>query len=165
MSNTNVGGDLDTDSFQHAILQYRNSPDPSTKLSPAMCVFGRPVKDFIPILPGRYQPHPTWRDTLDKREEALRQRHLRSAERWSEHTKKLPPLAVGNHVRIQNQTGRHPTKWDKTGQIIEVRQHDQYIVRVDGSRRVTLRNRKFLRKFLQVHNPAPRILEDIPRYS
>jgi hypothetical protein len=32
-------------------------------------------------------------------------------------------------------------KWDKTGVIIEVRQCDQYGVNVDGSGRVTLRNR------------------------
>ena len=30
---------------------------------------------------------------------------------------------------------------------VEVRQHDQYAIRVDGSGRITLRNRKFLRKF------------------
>ena len=69
------------------------------------------------------------------------------AERWTEHTLRLSPLKVGDTVRIQNQTGPYPTKWDKTGLIIEVRQFDQYMVRVDGSGRVTLRNRKFLRKY------------------
>ena len=54
MSNTKPGGGLDTNAFQRAILNYRNTPDPETKLSPAMCVFGRPIKDFIPIIPGRY---------------------------------------------------------------------------------------------------------------
>ena len=102
-----------------------------------------PIKDFIPILPGRYQPHPTWSDTLATREEALRNRHMKAAERWFEHTKTLPPLAVGNHVRIQNQTGPYPTKWDKTGVVIEVRQFDQYVVRIDGSGRMTTRNCKF----------------------
>ena len=42
---------------------------------------------------------------------------------------------------LQNQVGPHPLKWDKTGRVIEVRQFDQYVVRVDGSGRVTLRNR------------------------
>ena len=140
------------------MLQYRNTPDPETKLSPAMAIFGRPIKDFIPILPGRYQPHPTWQDTLRKREEALRNRHMKAAERWSEHTKRLPPLRVGDTVRIQNQMGPHPRWWERTGTVVEVRQFDQYLVRVDGSRRVTLRNRKFLRRYIPVRSQQPPII-------
>ncbi|KAG0726713.1 hypothetical protein GWK47_035976 [Chionoecetes opilio] len=51
-SNTGPRGELNTDALQRAILQYRNTPDPETKISTAMCIFGRPIKDFIPILPG-----------------------------------------------------------------------------------------------------------------
>ena len=56
---------------------------------------------------------------------------------------------------FKNQTGPHPTKWDKTGIVIEVRQFDQYVVRVDGSGRVTLRNRKFLRHYVPVVPRSP----------
>ena len=86
------------------MLQYRNTPDRDSKLSPAMHVFGHPIRDFIPIPPGKYKPHVTWQETSLAREEALRNRHMREAERWTEHTKRLPPLTVGDTVRIQNQT-------------------------------------------------------------
>ena len=52
-------------------------------------------------------------------------------------------------------TGPHPTKWHRTGRVIEVRQFDQYVVRVDGSGRVTLRNRKLLRKFFSAAPRSP----------
>lgn len=96
-----------------------------------MCVFGQPIKDFIPILPGKYKPHNTWYMSLAAREEALRNQHMHAMERWSEHTKRLPPLVIGDHVRIQNQSGNNPIRWDKTGSVIEVRQFDQYVVKVD----------------------------------
>ena len=61
VNNTGGKGDLDTDAQQRAVLQYRNTPDPDTKISPAMCVFGRMIRDFIPVIPGKCLPHDTWR--------------------------------------------------------------------------------------------------------
>ena len=52
-------------------------------------------------------------------------------------------------VLIQNQdksSGR-PNKWDRQGKIIATKPNDQYLIRVDGSGRLTLRNRRFLRKY------------------
>ena len=155
MDNTGPNGTLNTDKFQRAILHYRNTPDRETGISPAMCIFGRAIRDFIPVHPGRYLPHPAWRETLIAREEALRNRHHKMCERLSEHTQHLPPLKVGDCVRVQNQRGRSANKWDKTAVVVEVRQFDQYVVRIDGSGRVTLRNRKFLRKYIPVVKRDP----------
>ena len=103
----NVSGDgsLDRDSFQRAVLAHRNTPNPQTKMSPAMCIFGHQTRDLIPVLPFNYVPHKTWYDNITKREEALRHRHARALETWSEHSRQLPPLKVGDHVLVQNQTG------------------------------------------------------------
>ena len=93
----------------------------------------------------------------------MRHRHIKAHDRLSEHTRRLLPLRVGDHVRIQNQTGPYPLKWDRTGTIVEVRQYHQYVIKIDGSNRTTLRNRKFLRKFQPVRatNPPKSILDDI----
>ena len=127
--------------------------DKTIKLSPSQCIFGRNIRDFVPIHPGKYCPHPTWKETLQAREEALRIRHMKVSENLSEHTRCLPPLKVGDRVRLQNQTGPNPTKWRRTGLVVEVRQFDQYVVRVDGSGRPTVRNRRFLRKYNPVYIP------------
>ena len=59
-------------------------------------------------------------------------------------------------VFIQNQTGHKPRRWDKTGTIMECKDFDQYLVKVDGSGRLTLRNRKFLRQRTPIqHHEAP----------
>lgn len=108
-------------------------------------------------------PHSTWKDNLTSREEALRHRHTTAMERWTEHSRTLPPLRIGDHVRVQNQTGHHPTKWDRTATVIEVKQYHQYTVRMDGSGRLSLCNRRFLRKYTPARPPAARrtITEDM----
>ena len=81
---------------------------------------------------------------------------MKIAEHLTEHTQRLPPLRVGDFVRIQNQAGRHPLKWDRTGRVIEVRQYDQYAIHVEGSGRITMRNRKFLRQYTPIYLPQAR---------
>ena len=142
--NTGPGGSLDNDKVLRAILQYRNTPDPETGMSPAEVIFGRQIRDFTPVLPGKYKPRDEWLNIMQSREKLLSRRHVRDHERWSEHTQRLPPLKVGDNVFIQNQVGNHPKKWDKSGVIVEVKQNHQYVVRTNGSGMPTLRNRKYL---------------------
>uniref|UniRef100_A0A0L8FUD1 Uncharacterized protein n=1 Tax=Octopus bimaculoides TaxID=37653 RepID=A0A0L8FUD1_OCTBM len=94
--------------------------------------------------------------------EALRNRHMHAAKRLSEHICPHPPLTVRDCIQIQNQVRPNPTKWDKTSVIIEVHQFNQYVLRVDGSGRVTLHNRKFLQKYLPVVPHAPLLTDPGP---
>ena len=57
MDNTGPTGSLDADQFQRAMLVYRNTIDPEARASPALILFGRPIRDPIPIPLGRYCPH------------------------------------------------------------------------------------------------------------
>ena len=51
-------------------------------------------------------------------------------------------------VLVQNQSRRFPKKWYKSGTVVAVRANDQYTVQNnDGSGRLTLRKRRYLRKF------------------
>ena len=102
---------------------------------------------------------PVWREGWSMKEQAMRARATKSIENLSQHSKNLPPLSVGDTVFIQNQTGNHPNKWDRTGTIMNCRPHHQYIVKVDATGRITLRNRQFLRKYTP---PAKNVLLGIP---
>ena len=47
-------------------------------------------------------------------------------------------------VVIQNQHGNTPLKWDHTRTVLEIGDFDKFTITVDGSGRLTDRNRKFL---------------------
>ena len=152
MSNTGPTGQLDHDRFLRAMLQLRNTPDPDCDVSPAQIIFGRPLRDvfsFTNRLEKFKNPQirPLWTQAWEAKEQALRVRMTRTLEKLGTHSRTLQRLAVGDRVFIQNQHGHNPTKWDRSGTVMEVLDHDQYWVKVDGSGRLTLRNRRFLRAF------------------
>jgi hypothetical protein len=146
--NTSRSGSLDTDKFIAARLAYLNTPDRDTKMSPARVVFGRTINELLPSAPGDLKLHPEWRITMEQREKALARRHASRNEALTEHTKNLPPLANGTVVLVQNQTGNTPKRWSRSGVIVEARDNNQYLVKLDGSGRATLRNRRFLRRIV-----------------
>ena len=92
-----------------------------------------------------------WMDMADARETALARRCSKAEKQWSEHTRALAPLKVGDSVLVQNQSGNYPLRWDKRGKILKCEGFDQYQVLIDGSRRLTRRNRKYLQLFTPFH--------------
>jgi len=144
----NVGhhGSLDTDKVMRAVMQFRNTPMQDCRRSPAQMVFGRAMRDFIPSLKHKYEPAKDWVVTQEYRERTLALKREADAEKWSKKTREYDIIEVGTPVILQNQTGNNPNKWDKTGVVLENKPHSQVIIRVDGSRRVTTRNRKFVKR-------------------
>merc|ERR1712239_41281 len=143
--------------FGAALLQYRNTPDRDTGLSPAQVLFARKLRDAVPCNLRDLQLRPEWVLTREARERALARRHQTKEKEWSAHTKVLEELEVGTTVQVQNQTGPHARKWDLSGVVLESLGHDSYLVKMDGSGRITKRNRKFLRAI----RPYKDILRDL----
>jgi len=151
-------GTLNNDKFMRGMLQLRNTPDPECKLSPAQILFGHQLRDAFTFLnrsPKFENPaiQPIWREAWAAKENALRTRFARSVEKLNSHARQLPQLEPGERVFIQNQHGPHPNKWDRSGVVLESLGHDQYSVKVDGTGRVTIRNRRFLRHYT-LHAPT-----------
>ena len=145
--NTGPKGTLDTDKFARALLAYRNTPLQGLGLSPAQILLGRELRDFLPFAEGKAGIRKEWRITSDERERALAKRHSLNVEKLNAYARELPQLKVGDAVFCQNQTGNYPRRWHKTGKVVEMGKGPrQYMVKMDGSGQVSLRNRKFLRK-------------------
>ena len=146
--NTNRDGSLTNDKFLQALMTYRNTPDRDTHRSPAQVIFGRNLRDFLPSPQTRYKPQAEWIMLREDREKALAKRAVSNMERLDKNCRVLPKLALGDSVLVQNQVGNYPSRWDITGVVVEIKEHDQYVIKVDGSGRMTLRNRKFLKKIV-----------------
>ena len=160
-SNVGPNGALLNDRFLRAMLQLRNTPDPDCNLSPAEIVFGRRLKDSFSFtnklkrLSGS-TVRPSWRVAWGQKELALRKRFTRWHESLKHPARALQPLKASDKCFVQNQHGAHSKRWDHSGTIVEVLPHHQYLVKLDGSGRVTRRNRRFLRRFVPASNDIVR---------
>eukprot|EP00111_Clytia_hemisphaerica_P005891 TCONS_00017086-protein len=88
-------------------------------------------------------------------EEAFSKRNHVISEKYNRHAKTLPSLSVGATVVIQNHSKKHQRRWIRSGMIVETLPNRQYRVRTNGSGRVTLQNRRFLRLATFVSPTAP----------
>merc|ERR1711942_90788 len=162
MDTMSPDGKVNTDKFLRAMLQYRNTPQPNTRMSPAQIVYGRYLRDFIPVVNNKYEPKQEWAMVKEYREKALARRLDRDGAILERHTKKLDVVPLGHAVAVQNQKGRFPKKWDKTGVVVENMDHDKVLVRMDGSRRLTTRNRRFVKKIISPQDLPDQIVVQDP---
>ena len=80
--------------------------------------------------------------------------HPGQHDRRKQGTNELLPREIGDHVMLQNQLGNKPKRWDKRGVVFQADpKTGQYKVMSFGSRKLTLKNRKFLRKYTPINTP------------
>ena len=137
--NVSARGTLDRAAVSRALLQLRNTLDRDTKLSPAKALYGRELRDFLPR-PGSALMGEMWMNLADAREQALACRATNAEKQWSEHTKALPPLKVGDTVMVQNQEPEGP------GHDEDQPAGVQYHGDVRGGRGETTKYRDFVQK-------------------
>ena len=148
--NTGDGGSLDTDAVAKALLQYLNTPLHGESMSPAQLATGRQLRDSIPVVRRHHKVNQHWRKMLRKRELTMASKNDSVQERYDVVAWSLAPLREGQQVRIQDQGTK---LWNRSGTIIEAKDHRRYEVRMDGSGRASLRNRRHLR--VVPSNPTP----------
>ena len=153
MGNTGSKGSINNDAVASALLQYRNTPLREINKSPAQLALGRQLRDTIPLPKQRYKVSPHWAQYLREREKSMSQTNEISKERYDQHSRTLEQLDIGDKVRCQNTRSK---KWDRTGIVLEYNGHRQYNIKIDGSCRPSIRNRRHLWKIVE---PTPNVVE------
>ena len=146
-ANTGPGGTLDSNNMALAILQYLNTPLKGTDKSPTQLATGRQLRDGVPTGRWHLRVDRQWGKTLHRCEMQMGEDGNSQACRST--PRNLPTLTPGMRVRVQNQA---TNVWDRAGLVVEAKPYRQYTVRLDGSGRLTLRNRRHLRP---CHSPLP----------
>ena len=96
------------------------------------------------------------------RELALAKSSAKAQDNLSSHVKEDAPLELGDSIMVQNQAGNKPLRWSRRGVMVEVLPNRQYKVRMDRSRRITLRNTEFPCNFTTIHENQGDKLRKLP---
>jgi hypothetical protein len=136
---------VNSEDFSAGILLFRNTPCSPTDRSPAEILFGRQIRDNLPI--SRNCLKPNLRFDVEKRRRDAYEKQSKYHSR-----KVLPLLQPGTRVFVQ-----HPAtkRWTQEG-VIESFGHNEreYLVRLDVNDRILRRNRRFLRpQHVQTSDP------------
>ncbi|KAG0725526.1 hypothetical protein GWK47_038453 [Chionoecetes opilio] len=147
----------------HAVPQHPPPPQGS-EASPAQLITGRQLRDAIPVDASLYEVSERWAWLLRERERAMARSGDSAASRHDQTAYNLEPLTPGLRTRILNPgSGR----WDRAGTVLETTAPRQYLVRLDGSGRTTIRNRRHLRPLtcVQAHDDGTTAMPGATRPS
>ena len=151
-------GSLDNDNAARALLLQRNTPLHESDLSPSEIVFGRPIRDHLPQID---EIRREWKDISRIRERTFSKRNMENASLYNKFASKpKKQLYVGESVAVQDNI-HGKKRWQQTGVVVESKPDiRQYLVRVDGSNKVTRRNRRHLRPIISEHPDPPVAIDD-----
>ncbi|KAK3881297.1 hypothetical protein Pcinc_014248 [Petrolisthes cinctipes] len=139
--NIGADGNLDTDKATLALIQYHNTPLRDINKSPAQLATGRQLRDGVPTITQKLMVNKFWGQTLRQRERQIGQQHEKII-RQRGNTRQRLTLAPGSSVLVQDQ---HTKTWNRTGTVVESKGNKQYLIRLQGSGRISLRTREHLR--------------------
>lgn len=121
------------------LLEYRSSPITSKIPSPAEILFGRKIKNQLPIKESLLQPHSKFKINEFAKRNKIKERNY-----YNRQAKDLTVLKEGDKVVIQNYINK---LWEP-GTVVrtDTVRPRSYIVKFDKTGHTLIRNRKFLRK-------------------
>ena len=138
--NVGANGSLNSDTVSLALLQYLNTPLRGIEKSPAQLVLGRQLRDGVPAVSQKLRVGRHWGKMLRQREQQMTQ-HNDDVE-FKTGGRPRSVIAPGSSVMVQNQANKI---WDRSGTVMEARSNRQYLVKLDGSGRLSLRTRRHLK--------------------
>ena len=107
-------------------------------------MLGRRLRNVLPLAPPMLTQDAANILTATERSDLLEKSYASSEKRLNEGTRLMETLAPGILVRVQNQTGHYPRRWQGTGTVTEVLPFKQYTIKMDGTGKSTTRNRQFI---------------------
>ena len=145
-----------------ALMVYRNTPNTSTGVSPAMLMIGRNLRTTLPTLEGNVRVnHNKIHNKARKKDEESKKAYEYFYNRRHS-TRSLTDIVPGQMVRIKDDTGNQKT-WSQEGQIIEkCNTPRSYIVKLPEGKNVRRNRRHILEKFQEDPDPGVEISQEDP---
>ena len=147
-------GNIDSDEFCEGLLEWLNTPK-AHGLSPAEILYGSQIRSIVPATFRTYAD--SWKEKFDSWDKKAVKLKKGEEEYYNKQAKPLPPLKIGQKVRLQDAVTR---KWDRSGIIVGIGKNRDYHIRLPSGR-VFWRNRRLLRlDFIEEPSDKRSTLED-----